>query len=390
MVRNMAQATDRHTAPDPAATARGRAASIADRARFDLVRYSNVWEDADVLCEALAPAAAGGRLLSIASAGDNALALLTLDPAEVVAIDLSAAQIACLEARVAAFRRLDDADLLGFLGVTECGRRAALWSDLRRDVSAPSAGFWDARPAEIGGGIIHAGRFERYLRLFVTRALPFVHGRATREALIEPRDEQARAEFYERRWNTWRWRLMFRLFFSRLVMGRLGRDPAFFDQVEGAVGPRILARTRHALTALPTHDNPYLVYIMTGNFAPHALPRYLRPEHRGAIRARLDRLRVVRGAAQEAPGRFQGMNLSDIFEYMPAAEFERVYRALVDRAEPGARIAYWNMLAPRECPAGERARVRPLSVLSASLLSRDRAWFYRAFHVDEVVAGGAA
>src|SRR4029079_3337101 len=65
--------------------------SIADRAAFDLIRYASVWEDADVLCEALAPVARGGRLLSIASAGDNALALLTLDPAEVVAVDLSAA-----------------------------------------------------------------------------------------------------------------------------------------------------------------------------------------------------------------------------------------------------------------------------------------------------------
>jgi hypothetical protein len=48
---------------------------IEDRARFDLVRYANVWEDAEVLCAALAPAA-GRRLLSIASAGDNAFALL--------------------------------------------------------------------------------------------------------------------------------------------------------------------------------------------------------------------------------------------------------------------------------------------------------------------------
>ncbi len=46
-----------------------------------VIRYGSVWEDADVLCEALAPVAPGGRLLSIASAGDNVLALLTLDPA---------------------------------------------------------------------------------------------------------------------------------------------------------------------------------------------------------------------------------------------------------------------------------------------------------------------
>ena len=76
-------------------------ASVRTRASFRFVRYASVWEDADILCEALAPRAGGGRLLSIASGGDNALALLTLDPAEVVAVDLSTAQLACLELRIA-------------------------------------------------------------------------------------------------------------------------------------------------------------------------------------------------------------------------------------------------------------------------------------------------
>ena len=89
--------------------------SIAGRAAFDFVRYASVWEDADVLCEALAPVAPGGRLLSIASAGDNALALLTLDPQEVLAVDLSPAQLACVALRVAAFETLDHDELLAFL-----------------------------------------------------------------------------------------------------------------------------------------------------------------------------------------------------------------------------------------------------------------------------------
>ena len=49
-------------------------------------------------------------MLSIASAGDNCLALLA-EGAEVVAADLSAAQLACLELRCAAFRRLDYDDV---------------------------------------------------------------------------------------------------------------------------------------------------------------------------------------------------------------------------------------------------------------------------------------
>jgi S-adenosylmethionine-diacylglycerol 3-amino-3-carboxypropyl transferase len=361
------------------------AGSIDARASFSFIRYAGVWEDADVLCEALAPAAAGGRLLSIASAGDNALALLTLDPAEVVAADLSAAQLACLELRMAAFRRLEHPEVLAFLGTAPSDRRAETYRSLRGDLSPGAREFWDALPEAVGRGVIHVGKFERYLRAFRTRVLPFVHPRRRIERLRVPRTLAGQEEFYAREWDTWRWRLLFRLFFSRAVMGRMGRDPAFFSHVEGSVGSRILARTRHALTALPVHSNPYLAYIMTGNYPPGALPRYLRPEWFEAIRSRLDRVRVVQARVEEAgEGPFDGFNLSDVFEYMSPAEHEAAYAALVARARPGARLAYWNLLAPRGRPESLAGRVDALRAEAAALHARDRAWFYGAFHVDEV------
>ncbi|MFL5754490.1 MAG: DUF3419 family protein, partial [Bacteroidia bacterium] len=43
---------------------------LTERVNFEFIRYANCWEDADVLLEGLAPKN-GGRILSIASAGDN-------------------------------------------------------------------------------------------------------------------------------------------------------------------------------------------------------------------------------------------------------------------------------------------------------------------------------
>lgn len=356
-----------------------------DRAAWDFIRYASVWEDADLLCEALAPAAAGGRLLSVASAGDNALALLTLDPAEVVAVDLNPAQLACVELRVAAFRRLEHADLLAFLGVAESAGRGDTYRRLRGDLSPGARAFWDAHPGTVAGGVVHAGKFERYLRSFRRFVLPLVHSRRTIEALRAPRTPEEQRAFYAREWDTWRWRGMFRLFFGRAVMGRLGRDPALFDHVGGvSTGDRILARTRYALAELPVRSNPYCAYIMTGTYPPEALPRYLRPEHFDAIRSRLDRVRPVRGGVESTDGPFHGFNLSDVFEYMDPAEHARVYGALVDRAAPGARLAYWNMMARRARPDAEAGRVRRLEAEAKALHARDRAWFYSAFHLDEV------
>lgn len=366
------------------------AGSIEGRAAFDFIRYASVWEDADVLCEALAPVARGGRLLSIASAGDNALALLTLDPAEVVAVDLSVAQLACVALRVAAFRRLDHPALLAFLGVTgdsevDAGPgRIETYRRLRAEMPAEAAAFWDSRSDAIAKGAIHAGKFESYFHAFRRFVLPLIHTRAMVDELREPRAPAERVRFYEERWNTWRWRGLFRVFFSRALMGRLGRDPEFFAQVQGAVAERILERTSYAFTALPVESNPYLAYIMTGNFRTGALPRYLRPEHAEAIRSRLDRVRLERAPADAVAGPFVGFNLSDIFEYMSPAEHERCYGTLLDRASPGGRLVYWNMLAPRSCPAREAARARPLETLAQELHARDQAWFYHRLHVDEV------
>ena len=88
--------------------------------------------------------------------------------------------------------------------------------------------------------------------------LPLVHRRRTVLALLEPREADERHRFYDERWDTWRWRLLFRLFFSRTAMGRLGRDPEFFRYVDTDVAGAILRRTRHALRELDPADNPYV------------------------------------------------------------------------------------------------------------------------------------
>ena len=359
---------------------------LTQRVRFDLIRYANCWEDASILSEALEPA--GKRILSIASGGDNCFALLAAG-ADVVAADLSAAQLACVALKREAIRVLDREPLLGFLGIGPAGDRREVYARQLRGRLPPEAqAFWDAHPEAIARGIVHAGKFEAYFQCFRRRVLPFVHRRATVAALLQPRDGAGRRRFYEREWNTWRWRLLFRLFFSRFVMGRLGRDPEFFRFVEGSVAARILARTEHALTALSTHDNPYLSYILAGNFGP-ALPPYLEPAAHAALRVRLDRLTLHHGGIEDAaqahagPG-FDGFNLSDIFEYLPPEVCESLYAALLAVARPGARFAYWNMLVPRTCPASLAGRVRPLEELAARLFERDRAFFYRRFIVEEV------
>src|SRR5574342_116188 len=140
-------------------------ATSTDRADAPSIRYAQCWEDADVLLEAL-DVRPGQTCLSIASAGDNTLAMLAQGPRRVIAVDTNPAQLACLDLRVATFRALSHAELLELMGSTPSTRRHVLYGRCRRHLAHETQVFWDSRPHAIHQGIGTAGKFERYLALF--------------------------------------------------------------------------------------------------------------------------------------------------------------------------------------------------------------------------------
>ena len=149
---------------------------------------------------------------------------------------------------------------------------------------------------------------------------------------------------------------------------------------------RLLARAKYGFTALPTHRNPYLEYILTGTFR-RARPRYLEAARFASVRQGLHRIRTLQGPIEAVAKTFgdrgfDGFNLSDVFEYMDLAQQEATYRALLEVARPGARLAYWNMLAPRRRPESLADRVQSLDIEAEALFRKDLAFFYSAFILE--------
>ena len=361
---------------------------VAARADFSRIRYAQCWEDADILVQALQPAR-GGVYLSIASAGDNALAILSQSPDKVVALDMNPAQLACVALRVAAYKNLTHPELLELIGSRPSTQREALYKRCRNALDNDARRFWDRNSAAIAAGIGGAGKFEDYFSLFRRRVMPLIHSKNRIWQLLQGGSSADCEAFYQKRWNTWRWRALFKIFFSRFVMGRLGRDPSFFRYVEGRVSDRILMRTRHALTHLNPHDNPYLQWILTGTH-PYALPYALRKENFDAIRNNIDRFdwrlsSIEDYLAKAGENAIAGFNLSDIFEYMSEENYRGLLDKLIIAGHKGARLAYWNMLAPRSAPADYAAQLKSHTELAHDLFLQDKAFFYSAFIVEEVL-----
>lgn len=364
---------------------------VVARAAFSTIRYAQCWEDADILLEGL-DVQPGDVCLSIASAGDNALALLAQGASRVVALDINPAQLACVALRVAAYKNLTHAQLLGLMGSTDWdGSRLELYQKCKTDLSTAARSFWDNHEDLIQKGIGHAGKFEAYFQLFRRRIMPLIHSRQTIERLLSPKDTGQRQKFYAHTWDNRRWRLLFKVFFSRFVMGLLGRDPTFFKYVEGSVADRILQRTRYALTELDPSENPYLQWILLGRH-DDVVPYALRPENFDKIRNNLERFewrqQTVEDFLDESDNAaIDCFNLSDIFEYMSEDNYTALLKRLIKASRPGARLAYWNMLAPRTRPESLAACLCSKVQLAQSLFEQDKAFFYSRFVVEEVVRG---
>lgn len=357
---------------------------LTEKVAFDLIRYANCWEDADVLLRGLNPDP-GSRILSIGSAGDNSFSLLTTQPELVVAVDVNPIQLFLIELKRAAIQELSYEEVLQFLGFRPCENRLQFFDQIKQTLSEDCLNYWEQHRDQLSLGIITQGKFEGYFQLFVRRVLPWIHTQKRVEALLAPKSASEQKAYYESRWDTWRWRFLFKLFFSKTIMGRYGRDPEFLKEVEVSVGKTIYTKAGNHLRNPLAQRNFMLRYTLTASFG-ELLPHYLQPQHFPVVKANLDKLQLVQGYAEDAirlHGAFRYMNLSNIFEYMNPELFHQTAKQLVDSLENGGRLAYWNLMVPRHIANEFPTEMKALNELSAELSANDNGFFYNQFLVDE-------
>jgi S-adenosylmethionine-diacylglycerol 3-amino-3-carboxypropyl transferase len=351
--------------------------------------YTQCWEDPALLRDALA-VGASDDVLSICSAGDNSFSLLIDGARSVTAIDLSRPQLYLAELKEVAARVLPVDGLRCFLGLDAFGRRVFLYHEVRPHLSEPARAWWDAHEETIRLGLLGQGRFERYLTVFRTRILPLVHRQSTIQSLVEQTGGEAQASFFDSRWDTWRWRSLFRLFFSKAVMARSGRSTEQFRYVEGPVSQEFLRRARHALRELSVRDNPFVEWILTGGYSdlershPYLSTAGARrlADSEGKIRYVCADLESFLSSCE--PGSFSAFNYSNVFEYLSAEQHARILELTVRAARPGARIAYWNLLVPRHRPESLADRIARNPERGAALLLKDRSFVYGGFQVEKI------
>lgn len=359
---------------------------LRDRVAFTMIRYANCWEDAEVLLRGLAPAE-GNKILSIGSAGDNSFSLLTTNPDVVVAVDVNQTQLFLIELKKVCIVNFEQEEALQFFGFQESQKRKENFILIKNQLTSEARAYWETNFNLIEKGLIHEGKFEKYFQLFSSKILPWIHSQKTVERLLEHKSRAEQTEFYNQKWNTWRWKLLFRIFFSKYVMGRFGRDPEFLKQVSGSVSSFIFDKAAAHLISELVHNNFMLRYTLTGNFG-NLLPHYLKTQHYKQIRENISALKLRQGFVQHGLkefGPFHSMNLSDIFEYMDIEHFKEIAIELTNGTVKDGKLAYWNLMVPRKISDVLPGKAQYCDTISNSLSKRDQGFFYERFIIDKIL-----
>ena len=324
---------------------------------FSIIRYSQCWEDTEILLEAL-DINENDICLGIASAGDNIFSMLSKNPKKVIAIDLSLPQLYLLELKRDIIRKFDYQEMILFFGVISRDNkkntkkiRKEMYEEIRKNLQEKTKEYWDYNIKIIERGINHAGKLEKFFRIFNHKILPFIHSKKTINKFIEKKSLEERKKFYDKKWENFRWKLTFRIFFSNLVIGKLGRDKEFFKYVEKDIATTMLSQIKYASTELDPHENPYINYFLTQNYRLDSLPYFLTEKNFRKIKSNLNKLEIVCDTLEEylekIDFKIDKFNLSDIFEYMSVENYAKLMEIIYKNCSDNALLSYWNLVVKR-------------------------------------------
>jgi S-adenosylmethionine-diacylglycerol 3-amino-3-carboxypropyl transferase len=322
----------------------------------------------------------GGRVLSVAGAGDMPLSLLALGADRVDAVDFSLAQIRLAELKLAAVVELEPGEAARFLGLLPAARAArSAW--LRRvagALSAPARGFWWAREKTVRRGAVWAGRFERYAGWIRRATGPVL--RSGFERLFAAASLEEQREVFRRRLDTPLLRAAFRVAFEPRRYARRGIDPRALRHVAAGqpLGARWFGLFRDMCTATPARENYFLQLLTLGSLVDAAAaPSYLQPAGAAIVRQRrrsltLECRPIAAWLEESEPRRYDRFHLSNLCDWMAPAEHDRLLELVAARAAGGARLVWRYLHRAGGVPASLAGRIVTDEAAGADLRRRDR------------------
>ncbi len=371
---------------------------------FSNLVYPQIWEDPAVDLEALA-LNGESRVITIASGGCNVLNYLTAGPAQIVAVDINAAQIALNRLKLAALRHLPDYDAFyRFFGVANAAANVAAFRQyILPNLDTVTANYWHRRH-----GLRRGRRIRRFSSNFYRAGLlgSFIgashlvarlNGFNPR-SLLKARTLEEQRRIFDRELAP-----LFNKRGVRWLVNRpsslygLGIPPAQYKALAGETQGDIAGVLRKRLERLacdfPLSENYFAWQAFGRRYAPLGsgpLPPYLASENFEKIREQASRVSVhhvsfagyLAGLPALSMDRYV---LLDAQDWMRDDALIRLWSEITRTARPGARVIFRTAaeetLLPGRLPEKILSRWHYEAELSRALTQKDRSAIYGGFHL---------
>jgi S-adenosylmethionine-diacylglycerol 3-amino-3-carboxypropyl transferase len=354
------------------------------------ILYSQCWEDPDIVLSAL-KITPKDSVFSIASGGENIFAILLRNPMKLLAIDVNPFQIYLIRLKIAAIKALEFDEFVEFLGFKAVapGHRVRYFHRCKKYLGEQEIRFWRKNKKCVEKGIVHCGKFESYLTIFRKYVLPLVLSKKQIKKYLSLKSLEDQERFFKKEWNTWRWRLFFKIFFSRTVMQRLGRKKQyFFYSKKKNIANHYFERAKYGITKIPVKQNYFMHYILTGTipvqFKGHP---YLDKSNFSTLKRLVDKVELVNSDCykylKKTQKSFTKYNLSDIFELFSQKEYEDILGEIARITKNRGIIFYWNNLVLRYIHPNVND-IHFKYEQSAKLFKKNRVFFYSRLIVEEI------
>lgn len=306
--------------------------------------FNQSWEDPETDRWALA-IQPDDTLVTIASAGDNALAITLTEPRKVIAIDQNPAQIHLLRLKIVAAQCLDYPDFWHLFSLDPAPFSHSLYHHkLRPHLEPDTRAFWDANMGLFRAGLGRAGRFGRTLWLLRTY-LRLLCGRRALEDFFLCESPIQQAVFYRERIHRRWWNPLAKPlvgFWPALLL--FGAHPCQARRVSGRrFADRLAGSIARVLTTLAARENYFWQQAFLGRYLNP--PAYLRRENFAQLKSVVSRIETRIGKVQDwigslLPATVTCFNLGDALDWLSAEEMVEFWALLRRVAAPEARVLF--------------------------------------------------
>ncbi len=357
---------------------------LAQTINNDQIAYSMLWEDSNILIEAL-NIDSDDNILTITSAGCNVLALLLQNPKSITAIDLNPAQTNLFRLKVAAIKFLTYQEFLSLFGLSKLFDATEVYTKLSPKLDDSTKGYFNNNIRLIKNGLIHIGKLEQYFNGFAERKTYqdiinsiYYSNTIEEQRLLLP--SLFTAEFDR----------LFLSYFSKENQSKSGRDSEKYKYVnQKEVAQGLLRRFKQNMNQILLKDNYFNQYFLTSNiFDLEKCYPYLKECNFKLLKKKVGSIKIITEELEQhlekmPIGFYTKGNFSDIFEYMSEDDSIKLLKHIGNHFASKGRIAFWNLYNKR-FSNNKVSNLRTLEQISKELYKKDKVWFYTNFVVEEV------